>query len=900
MADYVFAEQSHAGPETNTSRNSTGIPDRMKQDFENRSGLSFDDVRIHYNSGRPARFQSLAYTQGTNVYIAPGQEKHLGHELGHVLQQKQGMVCPAIRYENALLNNDPYLENQADRFAAGSFTGYRSGGASWRRDVIQPKTEVTLSPGYYDYNYDFRKGGFQNRVTVGREMDATLDPEDPITGSSASGETHVHMHLLHYLKNKWGSSIIRGHLLNDHLGGLSVEENLFPISSNANKEHLNKIERFVKGLVYRKVPEDVPAVHYRVAVFNEDNTQKFDEFHPRTFFHCEVAEELEGGINAAYDVLSDISDNTSNPDCIGPFCTDTDPYSNNISRWGTSPSNLAARPAEATDYTLTRSSGEAMAQVCSPDFPFIGSVPKSPFSAPKGWGALSNAAELIPSYDIYLHNIMSIVSANIGKVMNIQSILADSQPEGFREECRQQALLLGLVKEKDELPEAIFDIIKNKLMYTALAAVKPDFPIEDAIETICLRYEEANFLEILFVSETIEELSRKISEDNKEILEKFDATAYDAVVNCVCLNLKLQIEARLYDEILTQIALFNDSENLTDSIFHEILSYLLKLNCGNLPPDKFSQLYIEQALVLRFNTLKNNSLIFNLMNSEENTWQRNFSENIPYLKSVIPKAGAYITNQVYNRFNKTILENWICNCFSEDDLEIITTELWSCLVAGEDMSEAEGILQEIKVALLKNQHTKKSPVLLDSENEFVNIGLNRYLKAFLLSQQEMFSNILYYAVYGLVRKWTFTDDKFLNCPYESVKTYLQPFLFTSSEKGMWQPKDELVTYIEENINVLIGNASADYSWMDSSEIFGPAEISLPNHLNFSDGRQQEIISEVIVDSLNDAFSIKTTLLNRILSQAVYHLMYDSSPEASEEEDIGEEERPEDLYETFPV
>lgn len=189
MTNYAFAEQSHEGPETNTGRNFTGIPDKMKQDFENRSGLSFDDVRIHYNSGRPARFQSLAYTQGTNVYIAPGQEKHLRHELGHVIQQKQGLVRPAIRYDNALLNNDPYLENQADRFAAGS---------------------------------------------------------------SASGEAHVHMHLLHYLKNKWGSSIIRGHLLNDHLGGLSVEENLFPISSNANKEHLNKIERFVKGLVYEE------------------------------------------------------------------------------------------------------------------------------------------------------------------------------------------------------------------------------------------------------------------------------------------------------------------------------------------------------------------------------------------------------------------------------------------------------------------------------------------------------------------------------------------------------------------------------------------------------------------------------------------------------------------------
>lgn len=892
MTDYAFAEQSHAGPETNTGRNSTGIPDRMKQDLESRSGLSFDDVRIHYNSGRPARFQSLAYTQGTNVYIAPGQEKHLRHELGHVIQQKQGLVRPAIRYENALLNNDPYLENQADRFAAGSFTGYPSGSGTRRFDIIQPKTEVTYSPGYYDYNYDFKKGGFQNRVTVGREMEAWLDPNDPITGSSASGEAHVHMHLLHYLKNKWGSSIIRGHLLNDHLGGLSVEENLFPISSNANKEHLNKIERFVKALVYRGNPEDAPAVHYSVVVLNEKDSQKFDEFHPITKFHCEVAEDLDGGVNAAYDVWSDVSDNTSNPDCIGPFHIGTAPHSNNISRWGTSRSNLAARPAEATEYTLTRSSGEAMADVRSSNFPFIGSVPKTPFSTPKGWGALSNATKYIPSYNIYLDNIKSNVFANIGKAMNIQSILTASKPEGFREECRQQALLLNLVDEDEELPEAIFDIIKNELTYKALSAVMPGFSIADAVATVYSRFEEKFFSEILFVPETGKELSTMISEDNEDILNHFEKTTCNTVVKLVCLKLKLQAEVELYDEILTQIALINNSENLTESVFDAILHSFLSYSNSPLPPDQFSLLYIKTAIVERFNNMENTSLLYKLMNSEPHPEQMNSRENIPYLNTVIPKAAAYISSQVYNRFNKTCLENWICNCFSEEDLENITTNLWSYLVAGEDISEDEDILLDLKSDLFENLPAEECPVLLDSENNFVNIALTRYLKAFLLSQQEMYSNILYYAVYGFVREYKFTDDDtLLNCSFESVKTDLQTLLFDFSEEGM---DLELVTYIKENISILIENASADYSWMDSSEIFGPAEISLPNHLNFSDGRQQEIISEVIVNSPDNEFSIDTTLLNRILSQVVYHLMYESNPETSEEEDSGAEEPSEDF------
>ena len=74
--------------------NLTGIPTQMKLDFEQRSGLSFDDVQVHYNSDKPAQLQALAYTQGTQIYVGPGQEQHLPHELGHVIQQKSRKMHP--------------------------------------------------------------------------------------------------------------------------------------------------------------------------------------------------------------------------------------------------------------------------------------------------------------------------------------------------------------------------------------------------------------------------------------------------------------------------------------------------------------------------------------------------------------------------------------------------------------------------------------------------------------------------------------------------------------------------------------------------------------------------------------------------------------------------------------
>ena len=103
---------------SNSNRsNSTGIPTQMKEGFERSSGLSFDDVRVHYNSDKPAQLQALAYTQGNDVHVAPGQEKHLGHELGHVVQQKQGRVNPTVQMSGANINDDAALESEADDMA---------------------------------------------------------------------------------------------------------------------------------------------------------------------------------------------------------------------------------------------------------------------------------------------------------------------------------------------------------------------------------------------------------------------------------------------------------------------------------------------------------------------------------------------------------------------------------------------------------------------------------------------------------------------------------------------------------------------------------------------------------------------------------------------------------------
>lgn len=102
------------------SENRTGIPMQLKERMEQNTGMSLDDVRVHYNSALPARLDALAYTQGNRVEIGPGQEQHLPHELGHVVQQKLGIVRANERHPGgAALNTDPKLEHQADEIGAG-------------------------------------------------------------------------------------------------------------------------------------------------------------------------------------------------------------------------------------------------------------------------------------------------------------------------------------------------------------------------------------------------------------------------------------------------------------------------------------------------------------------------------------------------------------------------------------------------------------------------------------------------------------------------------------------------------------------------------------------------------------------------------------------------------------
>ena len=105
--------------------NNTGLPDQLKTGIEHLSGYAMDDVKVHYNSNKPAQMQALAYAQGTDIHVASGQERHLPHEAWHVVQQKQGRVQATMQLKGAVnINDDKGLEREADVMGARALQLY--------------------------------------------------------------------------------------------------------------------------------------------------------------------------------------------------------------------------------------------------------------------------------------------------------------------------------------------------------------------------------------------------------------------------------------------------------------------------------------------------------------------------------------------------------------------------------------------------------------------------------------------------------------------------------------------------------------------------------------------------------------------------------------------------------
>lgn len=139
--------------------NNTGLPDNLKSGIENLSGHSMDDVKVHYNSDKPAQLNAHAYAQGSDIHLGSGQEKHLPHEAWHVVQQKQGRVKPTVQMKGKIhINDDDGLEQEADIMGHKALQ-LRS------NDTISPHESLS-STSFGQNNVVQRKVGFEFQTRI--------------------------------------------------------------------------------------------------------------------------------------------------------------------------------------------------------------------------------------------------------------------------------------------------------------------------------------------------------------------------------------------------------------------------------------------------------------------------------------------------------------------------------------------------------------------------------------------------------------------------------------------------------------------------------------------------------------------------------------------------------------
>ncbi len=128
-----------------------GLPGPLRSGLEQLSGFDLSTVRVRRNSAEPAKYGALAMTRGTEIDVAPGQERHLPHEGWHVVQQLQGRVPSRIQAKGVHLNADDQLEREAD--AMGERAS-RTHGQRTEALAPPPETDVAVVQRKVGFEYE--------------------------------------------------------------------------------------------------------------------------------------------------------------------------------------------------------------------------------------------------------------------------------------------------------------------------------------------------------------------------------------------------------------------------------------------------------------------------------------------------------------------------------------------------------------------------------------------------------------------------------------------------------------------------------------------------------------------------------------------------------------------------
>jgi hypothetical protein len=170
--------------------------------------------------------------------------------------------------------------------------------------VYQMATKIKNTPQPYTYNKK------HDKVDVGKKMEAWLDKDNPIKGQEAgvnASQEELMMRLRKkYLGNQYkkkAGHFVKGHMLNDNLGGTALNKNLFPITVMANKQHLSYVENKVKARLW----SEQKSTYYEVNVIgNADEDTPTATFNTKIFDWPDITSEDKGDLIEEVNIPSNL------------------------------------------------------------------------------------------------------------------------------------------------------------------------------------------------------------------------------------------------------------------------------------------------------------------------------------------------------------------------------------------------------------------------------------------------------------------------------------------------------------------------------------------------------------------------------------------------------------------
>jgi Domain of unknown function (DUF4157) len=200
--EHVRRAMGGADPAQRAAKHRGGLPDGLRAGLESLSGRDLSGVSVHYDSPKPAQLNAHAYAQGSEIHLAPGQERHLPHEGWHAVQQMQSRVRPTTSVGGTPVNDSARLEREADVMGAramsaggaaqrASRAGTSGAGTAQRRSVssgapVQRKLRVDGT----DYDGDNAQSAYDEALAAGASeteaetiLGMALDDNEPVFAS---------------------------------------------------------------------------------------------------------------------------------------------------------------------------------------------------------------------------------------------------------------------------------------------------------------------------------------------------------------------------------------------------------------------------------------------------------------------------------------------------------------------------------------------------------------------------------------------------------------------------------------------------------------------------------------------------------------------------------------------